>query len=148
MVVRRDHVAGLGIAAAMGGVWLMSGDLPVGSLSMPGAGMMPKLIVIIGAVLALAVAAGGGKSPPVAEVDWSDLPHALAVMAVTIPAAAIYTGAGFVVSMTLLLLTLLVAVEKRGLVGALAFSIGVALCTYLLFGTVLKSPLPQGVMPF
>ena len=44
MILRTDHVAGAAAIAAGIAVWAVSGDLPVGRLSMPGAGMMPKLI--------------------------------------------------------------------------------------------------------
>ena len=43
MTLRADHAAG-GVFVAFGLVVLaMSGDLPFGTLSFPGAGMMPKL---------------------------------------------------------------------------------------------------------
>ena len=148
MILRRDHVAGVAIAAAFGAVWLSSGDLPIGSLSMPGAGMMPNLMILLGVVLALAVALAGGQSPPLGEIGWSDLPHALAVLAVTIPAVALYTTAGFMISVTLLLLCLLVIVERRNVISATVFSVGVAVSAYYLFGTLLKSPLPAGVLSF
>jgi hypothetical protein len=47
MTLRADHAAG-GVFVAFGLVVLaMSGDLPFGTLSFPGAGMMPKLILAL-----------------------------------------------------------------------------------------------------
>ncbi|MBV8419355.1 MAG: hypothetical protein JOZ26_05030, partial [Hyphomicrobiales bacterium] len=44
MILRSDHIAG-GVFVAFGLlVFALSGDLPVGTLSFPGAGMMPKLV--------------------------------------------------------------------------------------------------------
>ena len=44
MTLRSDHIAG-GVFVAFGLlVFALSGDLPVGTLSFPGAGMMPKLV--------------------------------------------------------------------------------------------------------
>ena len=144
MILHRDHVAGLAIAAAAAVVWLVSNDLPVGSLSMPGAGMMPKLVLAVMVVLALAIAAVGHTSPALAEIDWSDLPHALRVLAVAIPAVALYTTAGFIVTMALLLFCLLFIVERRNVLAAAAFSAGVSAGAYLLFSNLLKTPLPAG----
>jgi hypothetical protein len=41
-----------------------------------------------------------------------------------------------------------VIVERRPILSAAAFSAGVTLVAYVLFGTVLKSPLPQGMLWF
>ena len=44
MTLRADHVAG-GVFIVLGvAVFAISGDLPFGTLSAPGAGMMPKLM--------------------------------------------------------------------------------------------------------
>ncbi|MCC6776954.1 MAG: hypothetical protein IT537_10005, partial [Hyphomicrobiales bacterium] len=63
MILRADHVAG-GAFLVLGAVVLaFSGALPVGTLSMPGAGMMPKLLAGLMLVLAAVIIAGGGGSP-------------------------------------------------------------------------------------
>jgi hypothetical protein len=49
---------------------------------------------------------------------------------------------GFVLSVSLLLFVLLYFIERRSLWRALAVSLGVTLASYLLFNTLLKSPLP------
>jgi xanthine/uracil permease len=53
---------------------------------------------------------------------------------------------GFVLSVSVLLFTLLCLVERRPFWRALIVSIGVTVGSYLLFNTLLKSPLPP--MPF
>ncbi len=148
MTLHRDHVAGLVVAATAVVVWLVSNDLPVGSLSMPGAGMMPKLVLAVMIVLALALVVVGHTSPAIAEIDWSDLPHALRVLAVAIPAVAIYTTAGFIATMALLLFCLLFVVERRNVLAAAAFSAGISLGAYFLFSNLLKTPLPAGIFGF
>ena len=50
--------------------------------------------------------------------------------------------------MAALLFTLTFIVERRPILSAAAFSAGVTLVAYVLFGTVLKSPLPQGMLWF
>ena len=56
------------------------------------------------------------------------------------------TVVGFVPSVSLMLFVLIYVVERRSLVSALAVSIGVTVGSYVLFSTLLKSPLPP--MPF
>ena len=71
MTLRTDHVAG--IAAIIIGVVVLafSGDLPLGSLSFPGAGMWPKLICVLMIGLGTLICLGAGSSRPIAEVGWS-----------------------------------------------------------------------------
>src|SRR4051812_26602204 len=119
MILRRDHVAGGVFVVAAAAVFAMSGDLPFGTLASPGAGMMPKLVlgllVGFGAFLVL----HAGDSPPLAAIDWGDFRHAATVIVVTAAAIALYTTAGFVLSMALLIIVLLFLVERRPLWRAL-----------------------------
>ena len=148
MTLRIDHVAG-GVLAAFGLLVIgLSGDLPVGSLSFPGAGMMPKLLASLLIAFGLMLVLRAGDSAPLADISWQDLPHALRVTAFTALAVSLYQTAGFLRTMTLLLFVLIFGVERRGLVPAAAFSLGVVALTYLLFAVALKTPLEQGVFGF
>ncbi|RAI43181.1 tripartite tricarboxylate transporter TctB family protein [Rhodoplanes roseus] len=142
MKVRRDVVAGLAVLAGGAALWASSGDLPVGSLAMPGAGMMPMiaiaLVMVFGAVLVFRGTAG----PRLAADHWSDADHALRVIVATAVATFLYTRLGFLITMSLLLFGLVGLVERRRVLPAALFSLGVALATWLLFGMVLKAPLP------
>jgi Tripartite tricarboxylate transporter TctB family len=147
MTLRADHVAGgVAIAAALA-VLAVSGDLPFGTLAFPGAGMMPKLICALMILFGVLLIARAGTSAPFAEISWSDLPHAVRVLAITAAAVALYTTLGFIITMTLMLFVL-VALEGRNLLAAAAFSLGVSLSTYFLFTVALKSPLEQGLLGF
>jgi hypothetical protein len=117
-------------------------------MAMPGAGMMPKLVLGLMIAFGLMLMARARESPPVATVPWSDLPHAMRVVAITAVAIALYTGLGFIITMSLLLFCLLYAVERRPLLPAAAFSLGVTVIAYFLFATLLKSPLPRGLIGF
>jgi Tripartite tricarboxylate transporter TctB family len=146
MILRRDHVAGGVFVAGGAAVYALSGDLPWGSMAMPGAGMMPKLALGLMIVLGLVLIVRAGESPPFAEIAWSDLPHAILVTIVTAAAATVYTWLGFIVTMTLLMFVLLVPIERRNILHAAAFSIGVTVLAYALFGLTLKAPLPRGLI--
>ena len=146
IVLRRDHVAGGAFIIAGALVFAMSGDLPFGTLASPGAGMMPKLVLGLMMAFGAIILLRAGESPPLAEIAWGDFRHAATVVVVSAVAIALYTTIGFVLSVTLLLFVLLYAIERRNLWAALAVSIGVTIGSYVLFNTLLKSPLPP--MPF
>ena len=147
MTLRADHVAGGAAIAGALAVLAASGDLPFGTLAFPGAGMMPKLVcglmILFGAILVVR----GKVTMPFSDIGWSDLPHAVRVLALTAAAVALYTTLGFIVTMSLMLFAL-IASEGRNLVAAAAYSVGISLLTYGLFTVVLKSPLEQGILGF
>jgi hypothetical protein len=147
VTLRIDHISGM--AAILTGVivFAISGELPVGSLSFPGTGMMPKLLcglmILFGAVLI----ARGGESKPFYEIGLGDLPHALIVFTITFLAVAFYTTLGFILSMALML-TAFVAFERKPLLHAAIYGVCVSVASYALFTMVLKSPLERGLLGF
>jgi putative tricarboxylic transport membrane protein len=148
VVLRCDHIAG-GASVAFGALVLaVSGDLPVGTLSFPGAGMMPKLMAALLIVFGLLLVVRADESPPLASLPWSDLPHAARVVLITAAAIALYQTLGFLLAMALMLFALTVGAERRHPLAAAAFSIGVVALTYLLFAVALKTPLERGVLGF
>jgi hypothetical protein len=110
--------------------------------------MLPKLVLGLMIAFGLVLVAQAHESPPFATIAWDDLPHALCVVVAAAAATALYTVLGFRITMALLLFGLLVAVERQNLVRAALFSVGVPLAADLLFGTLLKSPLPRGLFGF
>jgi hypothetical protein len=148
VILRRDHLAGGLFVAAGLLVFAVSGDLPVGSMAMPGAGMMPKLVTSLMLAFGVIVLLRAGESPPLAEVSWADLAHAVRVIAVTACAIALYEWLGFLATMSLLLFSLVFIVERKPILPAAVFSVGVTVFAYVLFGTLLKSPLPRGLLWF
>jgi len=144
MILRRDHVAGSAFVVGGALVYALSGDLPWGSLAMPGAGMMPKLAIGLMIVFGLVLIARAGESPPFAEIEWGDIGHAASIVVISAAAIAFYAWLGFVITMTSMMLILLIAVERKNPLRAAAFSAGVTVSAYLLFSMLLKTPLPQG----
>ena len=148
MIIRADHVAGGAFIVFGVLVFAISGDLPFGRLSAPGAGMMPKLMAGLMMVFALVVMLGAASSQPLSEIDWSDRDHAALVVLTTAAAAALYRPLGFLITMTLLVFALLVVVERRHPLPAAAYSLGLTVFAYWLFGKALKSPLERGLLWF
>jgi hypothetical protein len=148
MTLRSDHVAGAAFVVFGIVVFALSGDLPFGRLSAPGAGMLPKLLIVLMIAFGIALMARATTSPPFAAIDWNDGGHALLVIVITAAAIALYQRLGFLVTMSLLVFTLLAVVERRNLLLAAAYSVGLTLFAYWLFGKALKAPLEQGILGF
>ena len=147
MTLRTDHIAG-GAAIIVGLLVLaLSGDLPLGSLSFPGAGMWPKLICVLMIILGLLLCVRAGASKPVAEIGWNDLSHAAIVTGATAAAIALYPVLGFIVSISLLLAGLVFLERRRPLTAAI-YGVGMSVGVYALFTMVLKSPLERGLIGF
>jgi hypothetical protein len=148
VTLRSDHVAGCAFIAFGALVFAISGDLPFGTVSAPGAGMMPKLMAGLMIAFAALVIAGGGESHEFAGIDWSDRWHAILLVAITAAAISCYQWLGFLITMSLLVFALLTVVERRKPLPALAYSVGLTLFAYWLFGKALKSPLERGILWF
>jgi hypothetical protein len=144
VALRRDHVAGGAIVAAGAAILAVSADLPFGTLASPGAGMMPTLVIGLMMAFGLLLVASAGGSPSLADVSWSDLPHAARVVAAAFVSVALYERLGFVVTVAALLFTLTYLIERRPLLHSALFSVGATVLAYVLFNTLLKSPLPRG----
>ena len=148
MTIRSDQVAG-GIFVVFGIiVFALSTDLPFGSLSAPGAGMMPKLMAGLMMLFALVILAEGSSSQEFSAIDWSDRWHALQVVLITGCATAFYQQLGFIITMSLLVFAVLVIIERKNVLYAAAYSLGLTIFAYWLFGVALKSPLERGVLWF
>jgi hypothetical protein len=127
-------------------VFAISGDLPFGRLSAPGAGMMPKLVTAL--MMLFAAVVGRSSSRNFSEIDWSDRGHAALVMLIAAAAVLAYRPLGFLITMALLVFALLVIVERRNALIAAGYSAGLTLFAYWLFGKALKSPLERGLLWF
>ena len=147
MTLRADHIAGAAFVGFGLMVFALSGDLPVGRLSMPGAGFLPKLLaallILFGAILLVRAR----DSLLFSELRWDDLQHAALVVVITGLAIAAYTTLGFIIAMAGMLFAFLI-VERKPFIPAVLFSLTCSLLTYALFGTFLRAPLPTGPFNF
>ncbi|HZQ11655.1 MAG TPA: tripartite tricarboxylate transporter TctB family protein [Pseudolabrys sp.] len=148
MILRADHIAGVFFIAAGVLVIALSGDLPFGTLAFPGAGFMPKILAVLAILFGLILFARAGESKPFVTLPWSDAKHAGLVVALTAAGIAAFQWLGFVTTNALLIFALLVIIERRRLLPAAAYGIGVVMFTYVLFVYVLKTPLETGPFGF
>lgn len=148
MNLRVDYVSGAAFVLLGLVVFAISGDLPFGRFSAPGAGMLPKLMAGLMIGLGAAIALRGRASAPFGGVDWSDWRHAAMLLAITGLAVAAYRSLGFLLTMAALVFALLVLVERKPLLPAALYSVGLTLLAYGLFAKALKSPLERGLLWF
>ena len=148
MILRADHVAGAAFIAFGVLVIALSGDLPVGGLSMPGSGFMPKILAGFTIAFGIVLIVRGGESRPFAEIEWNDAWHAIAVTAITAAAVYFFEILGFATTMATMMFVLLIAIERRPLVYAALYSVGVVGLTYVTFVYLLKTPLVTGPLGF
>jgi hypothetical protein len=110
--------------------------------------MMPKVAAALMIVFAALLMANARAGPPLASIDWSDRNHAALLVIITGLATAAYRPLGFLITMALLVFSLLVIVERRNALIAGAYSVGLTLFAYWLFGKALRSPLERGLLWF
>ena len=143
MILRSDHIAGAAFVAFGIAIIALSGDLPFGQLSMPGSGFMPMILAVLTILFGLVLILRAAESAPFKQVSWSDGTHALRVTLVTAAAIVLYTQLGFVITMVLMMIGLLLIAEREKPLNAAGYSVAVVLVTYLSFAYVLKTPLPE-----
>jgi len=148
MTLRADHVAGAFFIGFGLLVLTLSGDLPTGNLSMPGSGFLPKIVAVLTIFFGVVLAVRAGESKVFATLTWADAKHAALVVAITAAAIAVSEWLGFLTTNVLLIFTLLVVIERRRLLPATVYSIGVVVVTYVLFVYALKTPLQAGPLGF
>jgi hypothetical protein len=148
MILRSDHVAGAAFIAFGLLVIAISGTLPFGNLSSPGSGFLPTILSVLLMLFGGTLMVRAGESRPFAELTWTDAKHAAMVVLITALAVAGFEWLGFVTTNVLMMFALLVAIERRGLLPAAVYSVGVVVTTYVLFVYVLKTPLETGPFGF
>jgi len=148
MTLRADHVAGAFFIGFGLLVIALSGDLPIGNLSMPGSGFLPKIVAVLTIFFGVVLALRAGESRIFATLSWDDAKHAGLVVGITAAAIALFEWLGFLTTNVLLIFVLLVVIERRRLPPAAVYSIGVVATTYVLFVYILKTPLQAGPLGF
>ncbi len=145
MTLHRDHVSAIVLIALGIAVLLLGQDLPFGTPASPGPGMLPTIVVGVMMALALMLLVQAGTSPPLATIAWDDLSHGIIVLTTAVAAASLYTTLGFITTIGLMLLVLMIVVERMPILTSVAITVLVTGGTYVLLSKLLKSPMPVGI---
>jgi hypothetical protein len=143
MNLRADHVAGAAFVVFGAAIIALSGDLPVGHLSMPGSGFLPMIVACLTILFGLVLILRANESAPFSEIAWEDGKHAVMVTAITAVGAALYEHLGFNITMLLMMAALLILVERRNPIRAGVYCVVIVMLTYVSFVYGLKTPLPE-----
>lgn len=138
-----DRVAGLiliGIAAL---VAVETRVLPLGSLANPGPGYAPLLFAGVLALLGLIVSLRRGGML-LRDISWGGARHAGLILACVAFAALAIERLGFRLTVLVILVFLLGAVERRPPLAVTLVSFVLSFGSYYLFWNVLRVPLPTG----
>ena len=127
----------------------LSGDLPMGNLSMPGSGFLPKIVAVLTIFFGLVLIAAREREQGVrhADVERRQACRAWSWRSPR-PPSRVFEWLGFLTTNVLLIFALLVVIERRRLLPATVYSLGVVVTTYVLFVYVLKTPLNTGPFGF
>ena len=140
--LRSDQVSGLMLVALALYVWWMNRAYPIGSLSEPGPGYVPLLLSIFMGAMGLLVALSGGKSMPLAAMQWTEAKRAIALLIACGVAAYALERLGYRITMAALLIFFLGVMERRKPMMVVSVGIGFSLITFYVFATLLRVPLP------
>ena len=139
-----DQVAGSVFAAFSLLVLWETGKIPFGFLAEPGPGVVPNLLAFILLACSIAVVIGGRSGKRVADVQWTEWRHAVAILGMCAFMALALERLGYRLSIFIALLVLVSIVEKKGWIAGVIFAGCFSFGTHYLFNTLLRVPLPQG----
>jgi putative tricarboxylic transport membrane protein len=143
-----DRAAGAFFTAFSVLVLWESRAIPFGTMAEPGPGALPVLLALTLLACSVVVFVGGRAGERLADVQWSEWRHAVAILGTCCFMALALERLGYRVTIFVALLALVSLVEKRGWIAGIVFAGSFSLGTYFLFSTLLRVPLPKGAFGF
>jgi hypothetical protein len=139
-----DRVAGMALVL-IGFITLWESRVfPLGSLHRPGPAYMPVVVASLLIIFGVTVFAMGGRAGRLAELDWSEWRHAVAIFGACAFAAWGLERLGYRLTMAVVVAFLLLVVERKGWALGLALTVALAWGSFFVFDTLLRVPLPRG----
>lgn len=143
----RDRCAGLALVAVAAIIAWETRVLPIGSLARPGPGYLPLALAVVMAGLGLAIAWRGG-GPRFADLAWPEAGHVVKLLGGCAGAALLLEPLGYRLTMFLLVLFFLGAIERRRPFAVVTTALGLSLGSFWLFADLLRVALPRGPWGF
>jgi hypothetical protein len=143
-----DRVSGAALAAFGVAVLWQSRALPLGTLGKPGPAYMPMVLGALIVVGGVALAVLGGDSVAARSLRFPEWRHVVAIVVACAFAALGLERLGYRLTIFLVVLFLLAAVERKRPTTAMVVAAVFAVGTFLLFDGLLRVRLPRGPLGF
>ena len=143
-ILTRDRIAGVVIVLFSLAVMWEDRALPLGTFHTPGPGYLPMVLAVILAATGILVILGGGDSPPLTALSWTEGKHALGILVGCAFTALALERLGYRLTVIILVAFLLSVVERKRPPVVVVAALGLSLGTFYLFSNLLKVPLPLG----
>ena len=146
--LRSDQFSGLMLLAVAVYVAWENRVFPVGTLQEPGPGYMPLLLAVFLGVIGLLIALSGGKSAPLARMDWTEAKRAVVILVACSLGAFALERIGYRLTVLVLLVFFLGVLERRRPLPVAIVSLGFSLISFYCVGDLLHVPLPRSPWGF
>lgn len=139
----KDRISGLALTIFALFVLWESRKLPLGTIREPGPSFVPVLLASLLLIFGIAIAAiaGGDRFR---SLRWGELPHALAILAVSGLATLALERLGYRITVLLVVFLLVKFVEKKSWLSTAVAAVVLSFGSFYLFYTLLRVPLPLG----
>ena len=123
-------------------------QLPLGTLRQPGPAFIPILLDSLLLIFAVLLMLTSSRAPSLSSITWTEWRHALAILAASLFSVFSIERLGYRLTVLLVVAFLVKLVEQRGWILSLSFAGALSFGSFFLFYTVLRVPLPQGLLGF
>ena len=140
--MKSDQFSGLLLIAIAAYVGWENRAYPVGTLQEPGPGYLPMLLAIFLGAMGLLIALWGAKSEALSTMKWPEATRAVMILVACGVATFALERIGYRLTVLVLLVFFLGAVERRRPLPVALVSLGFSLASFYVIGDLLHVPLP------
>ena len=140
--MKSDQFSGLLLIAIAAYVGWENRVYPVGTLQEPGPGYLPMLLAIFLGATGLLIALWGAKSEALSSMKWPEATRAVVILLACGVATFALERIGYRLTVLVLLVFFLGAVERRRPLPVALVSLGFSLASFYVIGDLLHVPLP------
>jgi hypothetical protein len=141
-----DRLAGSALVVIALVVLAESRRLPLGTVHNPGPAYIPVVLALLLMVLGALITGLGARGARLRTIGWAEWRQALAILATCAFAAWSLERIGYRLTIAAALAFLLGVVERRGIVLTAVLAVALAAGTFFIFSTLLRVPLPRGLL--
>ncbi len=140
--MKSDQFSGLLLIAIAAYVGWENRVYPIGTLQEPGPGYLPLLLAIFLGAMGLLIALWGMKSESLSSMKWPEALRAVMILVACALATFALERIGYRLTVLVLLVFFLGAVERRRPLPVALVSLGFSLASFYVIGDLLHVPLP------